>query len=240
MKFKYAALIALLFAGLAAGCGGGVRQAKIFHRFTNIVPDVATADFYVNDDLSGVGIGYVASTSYTELEDDENYTFYDGFEGGTQNVLDSIAVQKENKVSTHIFACGFQSPGSQQPGVRLVPVTVTRTTPSGSNARLIWVHAYARALGTQTPKVDIYRTGKIAPEIEDIGFGEHRVGFLAAGTYTIEVRIAGAIQGNLFSRTGVVLEAGKIYIVLLKGVEGEAGVLEPDIILIEEPDNNNP
>jgi hypothetical protein len=37
-----------------------------------------------------------------------------------------------------------------------------------------------------------------------------------------------------------VLEAGKIYIVLLKGVEGEVGALAPDIILIEEPDNNNP
>lgn len=240
MKLHHLFLIVLILAGLSAGCGGGQTQVKIYHRFTNVVPDVATADYYVNDSIHTPALAYLLSSTWVKLEDNENWTFYDAFEGGTQNVLDSIAVQKQNKTSTHVFALGFKTPGAQQPGVRLVPVTVQRTTPGGSNARLIWIHGYMRAAGTQTPNVDIYRTGKIAPEIEDIGFGQTRVGFLAAGTYTIDVRIAGAQFGNLFSTTNVVLEAGKVYIVLLKGVEGEVGPLAPAVVLIEEEINNDP
>lgn len=240
MKLRQSCLLLATLAGLLVGCGGGPTTVRIYYRFTNVVPDVATADFYVNDQLQSAAIGYAQSNSWVRLEDDEDWTFYDAFEGGTQTPLDSIAVRKQNKVSTHVIACGFKTPGSQQPGVRLVPVTVTRTTPGGSNARLIWVHAYMREVGVQTPNVDIFRTGKISPEISDLAFGDTRVGFLAAGTYTFTVRITGTLQGFLIERPNVVLEAGKIYIVLLKGVENETGVLTPDIELIEEEVLNNP
>lgn len=240
MKLRDLCLALLIVAGLSMGCGGGPTLFRIYHRFTNVVPDVATADFYVNEQLQSSGIGYAQSNAWVRLEDEEDWTFYDAFEGGTQTALDSIAVRKEDKVSTHLVACGFKAPGSQQPGVRIVPLPVPRTTPGGSNARLIWLHAYMREVGVQTPNVDIFRTGKIGAEITDLAFGRNRLGLLAAGTYTFTVRITGTTQGFLIEKPGIVLEAGKIYIVLLKGVEDEVGALAPDIVLIEEEVLNDP
>lgn len=221
---------------IGTGCtGGGQRFDEFFYRFTNVIADILAADFYVDDVLTEAALSYLGSADYREVENEEAVVFFDVAEAGTSNVLDSVVVNKSDEASFHLYAVGMAFPGSQQPGTRLVPIQIQRTTPPGSNARLIFVHGYVRAVGTATPNVDIIRTGRISPEIADLPFGESRVSILAAGTYDIEVRIAGTQQGTLFTVPNVTIQAGKIYSVILKGVEGQTGAMEPGLILVEEP-----
>jgi hypothetical protein len=239
-RFLTSALLlsAALLASLYGCSGGGQTLANYFYRFTNSIPDLAGVDWFLDDNLETSNQAYLQSSSYVEVVNEETLAFFDAFEAGTQNVIDAVVIQKEDEMSSHLFTLGLRTPGSQQPAARILHARITRTTPPGSNARIIFVHGYARAAGVQTPAVDIYRTGRISAELENLGFGDAQEGQLAAGSYDFTVRIAGTQQGSLIVRNGLVLEAGKIYILLLKGIEGQGGLLTPDILQIEEPVNN--
>ncbi len=225
------------------GCGGALQFEAFFYRFTNVIPDLVAVDFIVEEEggesiLRGDGIVFSDSTEYFEADVDttevEDLIQFDLYEAGTSNQIDTIIVQKLEDVSHHVFAFGMATPGGFQPAARLVAFEVTRTTPTGSNARLIVVHGYIRKPASQTPPIDFVRSGKIDPEIEDLDFAESSVFLLAAGTYDLTVRIAGFEQSLLIEKLGVTFEAGKIYIVLLLGVEDDV-TTPPDIFIIEEP-----
>jgi hypothetical protein len=118
-----------------------------------------------------------------------------------------------------------------------VSAEIQRTAPPGSSARINWVHGFVRAAGTQTPNVDIVRSGQIAPIVTDLEFGGTNTIILAAGTYDFTIRVAGTQQGGLFTVSSVVIQAGKIYSIVLKGVEGQGGALAPGLEIIEEPED---
>ncbi len=238
MKFRIGSIIALIAVFfLMPGCGGGGSSLKPwFYRFTNAVPNVSGLDLYRDKVIVDSNRGYLSSSDYVEMTEDEPSFFFDIFEALTSNVIDSIVVDRVDEQSIHIIAIGTNAPGpgNPQPVARMVPFIITRSTPSG-NARVIFVHGFQKAAGQQTPNVDIVRSGQIAPIIEDLEFGRNAVRSLTPGTYDFTIRQAGLLKGEIFSKTGVVLEAGKIYLFLLKGVEGSLAPFDPDIQIIEEP-----
>lgn len=218
------------------GCGGaGRRDTRFFYRLTNAVTDVSGVDFRVDKNVTNSNVQFGDSTTFVEVNDTEPLIFFDILEAGTNNDIDSIVVEKQSLQSVHLFGLGVFNPGSLQPQARLVPVIVNRDQPQGNNARIVLVHGYVRAAGTQTPNIDFVRSGRISPVVEDLAFGASSTFNLAAGTYDFEVRIADLMTGVLFTRTGVTIQAGKIYVFLLQGLEGAGGNLTPAINIFEEP-----
>ncbi|GIV03868.1 MAG: hypothetical protein KatS3mg015_2698 [Fimbriimonadales bacterium] len=224
---------------IAIGCGGGGGEVTrdFFLRFTNNVVDLpGGVDVFMDQEPFALGLGYGASTpTYQNLTTEKDLHFFDLYRAGTQNLVDAWAEIPRADQSHHLVAIGAASPGPQQPAARILAVTVNRIRPTGTNARLLVVNAFVREPGKATPKVDLLRSGKIEPEIAELEFAKAGEFLLAAGTYDFEVRIAGLQSGTLFTKTGVTIEAGKIYFVLIRGLEGAAGVFAPDIQFIEEP-----
>lgn len=239
-------LVIGLFLGVA--CQGGLKVEHFFYRFTNLVPDLPGADFFIDEggikgeQLVSPNLSYLGSSDFFRADVDtrvsEDLIFFIARETGTTNKIDAIVVQKRRDQDHHVFALGLFSPGALQPPARLVSFEVARRTPSGSNARVYVFHAFAREAGTQTPKIDFWDLARTTPLIEDLDFGEQRVLTLPAGTYDFEVRIADLQKGTLLTKPGVLLEAGKIYIAIIHGVENDP--LTPlDLTLLEEPPRND-
>jgi hypothetical protein len=225
---------------LLTGCatGGGSLNEVFFYCLTNAIPDVSSVDLFADktQQFSLVGFGAASTTAFIETDLEEPVIFYDLYEGGTSNPIDSISVDKNDEQSVHLFALGAftATPGNLQPIARLVPVTVDRRTPQG-NARIVFVHGYVRAAGTQTPNVDLMLQGTPTPVQADVAFADSRVFTRPAGTYTFEVRIAGLLSGTFLTNQVITLQANKVYIFMLQGLEGGAGPIAPKIEVYEEP-----
>lgn len=232
-------LAAITFATIAIGlgaCGGGgaAGSIKFSHRFTNVIADLGGLDFYVDDVLKAPNLAFGGSSAYEKITDSARTEFIDVNDAGTSNVLDSIEVDRVNDQSINVFALGLATPGSQQPGLRLLPVTVNRIAPSGNNARVIVVHGFIRDVGFPTPNIDLHRTPDII-EVSDLPFGESGSFLVSAGTYDFTVRITGIEDSVLIFKPGVVIQGNKVYVMILQGIENGGGAIIPDIQLIEQP-----
>ncbi len=223
----------------AAGCGGGGGASEISFsdRFTNVVPDLGGVDFYVDDVLRISNQAFGDSSAYEKRKAKDPTEVVSVNDAGTGNVLDAIEIDRVNKKSAHVFSLGLANPGNQQPGLRLLALLINRTPPSGNNSRVIVVHGYIRAVGFPTPNVDIHRTPDII-EVSNLPFGQSDSFTIAAGTYDFTVRITGIKDSQLIFDPGRQIEGGKVYLMLLQGVEGEGGNIAPAIQFIEEPPDN--
>lgn len=239
MKHGFTRLAAAGICLAAVGCGGGGGEIStdFFVRFTNNVVDLSGGvDVYLNQEPYAVSLGYGGSTpDYDNLTTETELYFFDLFRAGTQNIVDSWVEIPRAGQSHHLVAVGAADAGPQQPVARIVAITVNRNRPSGTNARLVVVHGFVREPGRQSPNIDLLRSGKISPEVSDLAFADTQTFLLPAGTYDFEVRIAGLMSGTLFTKAGVPIEGGKVYLVVVRGVEGGSGVFAPDIQFIEEP-----
>lgn len=239
MKHWFTRLVAASVCLVAIGCGGGGGEIStdFFVRFTNNIVDLpGGVDVVLNQEPYAVNLGYGGSTpDYDNLTTEEELYIFDLFRAGTQNIIDSWVEIPRLRESHHLVSIGAADAGPQQPLARIVPVLINRNRPGGANARLIVLNGFVRQPGRQSPNVDLLRSGKIAPEISDLEFAGFKSFLLAAGTYDFEVRIAGLMSGTLFTKTGVTVEGGKVYLVVIRGVEGGSGVFAPDIQFIEEP-----
>lgn len=218
------------------GKGGGSQIIKpIFFRFTNAVPDLAGADFLVDEEVNATSVAYGSSTGYTEYITRIGIIFFDLINSANGIALDSITIDQFSNQSDHVFAIGLVNPGLQQPLVRLVSIVIGRTTPTGSDCRVYFVHGFIRKAGRETPKIDILRDEIQQPLATAIGFGERSINTLPEGTYKFKIRIAGLEQGVLFEQSGIQLQANRVYTLLIRGIEDEVGVNAPTIQVIEEP-----
>jgi|SRR5688572_19277695 len=232
----------LLAAGAAAvlvlvGCGGGGSEDdKFFYRFSNAVPLLANGvDFLVDKKIEATAVQYDASTDYVETDIEKNNVFFDVMDNATGEFLDSIVWEKEDEQNLHLFAVGIKNgPVTLQPPAQIAPVLVNRTTPQG-NVRIVFVHGYCRKSGTQTPNVDLLRSGQIQPVIADLPFADSQTFVLPAGTFTLTARYAGLISGEFLISDPIDFVAGRIYIVLLEGVEDAATPFNPKFRIFEEP-----
>jgi hypothetical protein len=224
-----------------AGCaGGGVGTFRpFFYRMTHAVGDVPSVDLFVDKTISDASVAYGASTSFTETTTENGFATYDLKVAGTSDYVDSLSLDKGSDQSVHLFALGMHTPGSLQPQARLFPITINRVQPAG-NARIYLIHGYMKAAGSQPPPIDFMRIGQIQPQATNLDFGNFTTFTLPPNTYTFEVRFASTSPpgtgGILFpTTTPVVVQAGKIYVFLIRGVEGGAGPLAPTLDIFEEP-----
>ncbi|MBA3725855.1 MAG: DUF4397 domain-containing protein [Armatimonadetes bacterium] len=238
MRLRLLVIVPVLVLGIF-GCGGsgsgGSTNEQFFYRFTNIIPFISGVDFLVDKQVQVPNLQYAGHTDYFETDTEEPNMFIDAVDSVTQEIIDAIVITKRRDASVHIYALGVRGgPQQQQPEAQIIPIEVIRTTPQG-NARLIVVHGYVRRAGTQTPNIDLLRSGQIQPIVEDMPFANAETVNVPPGTYTLTARFAGLLSGEFLFRRNVELLAGHVYVALLRGVEGQAGALEPIIDIFEEP-----
>lgn len=230
------AVVPIVILGIA-GCGGGGNQEdRFFYRITNGIPLLnGGIDFVVDKKTEATALLYDSDTDYVEVNLDETNIFFDIVDSATGEFLDSLVVEKQDEQSLHLFAVGIKDgPNTLQPLAQIAPVIVNRTTPQG-NVRIVFVHGYCRKAGTQTPNVDLIRSGQIQPVVSDLEFAGSSTFVLPAGEYTLTARYAGLISGEFLESPVLNLEAGKVYIVLLEGIEDQADPYEPKFRVFEEP-----
>jgi hypothetical protein len=232
--FRFALPLALV--GLL-GCGGGGSEDDVFfYRITNAVPFLSNGiDFLVDKEISANALAYDADTDYVETDIEKSNIFFDVKDSATGEFLDAIVYEKRDEQSLHLFAVGLKNgPQTLQPPAQIAAVVVNRTTPQG-NSRLVFVHGYSRRAGTQTPNVDLIRSGQIQPVVSDLPFAASATFVLPSGEYTLTARYAGLISGEFLSSPRLLFQANKVYIVLLEGVEDAAAPFEPKFRIFEEP-----
>ena len=232
--FKLALPIALV--GML-GCGGGGSEDDVFfYRMTNAIPFLANGiDFLVDKEIAANGLAYDSDTDYVETDIEKSNIFFDVKDSATGEFLDAIVYEKQDEQSLHLFAVGLKNgPLTLQPPAQIAPVVVNRATPQG-NSRLVFIHGYCRRAGTQTPNVDLIRSGQIQPVVSDLPFADSATFVLPSGEYTLTARYAGLISGEFLSSRTLMFEANKVYIVLLEGVEDAASPYEPKFRVFEEP-----
>jgi hypothetical protein len=237
MNWRFITAASLAAAIGLSGCGGGgAQEEEFFYRMSNAIPHLAGGiDFMVDKKPEATALAYDADTDYVETDLEETNIFFDILDNSTGEFLDAIVWKKEDNQDLHLFAVGIKNgPQTLQPPAQIASVVVNRTTPQG-NSRLVFVHGYCRKPGTQTPNVDLMRTGSVTPVVEDLAFADSQTFVLPSGAYRLTARYAGLKSGEFLTSDQLNFEPGKVYIVLLEGVEDAAAPFEPKFRVFEEP-----
>jgi len=252
------ALLAVLSGCNGGLFGGGGSQITAFdYRVTNGVPDLggtSDVDYLAQidgdpDEQSFLGtFSYLGSSNFFEHTKQNDFIDFIAQEANTTNVLDALSIDIIPDTSVHILFVGLVNAAQSQEAARLTAIRINRGSPSGSKARIIVVHGFNRDANHVTPSIDLAKPGDDAPIVGNVPFGNSTLppdkqdpskfsAEITAGTYTFEVRIAGNKFAVLFTDGPFTIEAGKIYLMLLSGEEGNA-LWPPKITLIEEPVKN--
>lgn len=231
-----AAAVAAFLTLSGCGGGGGSDEDRFFHRITNGIPFLAGGiDFLVDKKPEATAIPYDGDTDFVETRIEKINVFFDIKDSATGEFLDAIVWEMQDEQDLHLFAVGIKNgPVTLQPPAQLASVLVNRSTPQG-NVRIVFVHGYCRKAGTQTPNVDLLRSGQIQPVISDLAFADSQTFVLPGGTFTLTARYAGLQSGEFLVSEPFNFQAGRIYIVLLEGVEDAATPYEPKFRIFEEP-----
>jgi len=236
---------AFLLAGALlclVGCGGGggntADSQRPTYRLVNASPDTPSLDVFINEEKKGNALPYGGATpDFVSLKPD----LYDVTLRATGAAEDAWnqAFQFSNDQDTTMVACGLTNFGEEF-FKRLRPafVSVNRRPPNGSRARLIIVNAFNRKPDFENVPVDFKNPGDNPQyDVTNIGPGGSSVLEVDAGSQTFEMRLSGAEQ--VFVTKDLTLSAGKIYLVLLSGIEDAPGTQAPDIKLVElQPKSN--
>ncbi|MGV3618403.1 MAG: DUF4397 domain-containing protein [Fimbriimonas sp.] len=228
-----------------AGCGGGgggrtsARTEDPEVRFVNASVDVPTLDFLVNDDTEAAAVPYGSANAngFRRLAPE----VYDIFLRPTGAPEDAWAETFDAAEDGDYVLAGV---GLREFGddpmkrLRLAKVSVDRSVPNGNKSRLIVLNAFNRATGFENTPVDFKNPGENPQfEISDIPFGTTSTLLVDSGPQTFDVRLSNAEQ--VFVSESLDLQTGKVYFVLLTGIEGAEGPQAPDIKLIELETESN-
>ena len=172
-------------------------------------PDAPGVDILVDNAKAVTNLGFPQNTGYVNLSSGTrnvkvnatgtSTTVINGdFDLAANNHYSVFAVDSVSKITVLVLADDLAAPASGKSHVR-------------------FVH-----LSPNAPAVDIGLTGG-GVVFSDVAFKEH-VDFtpLDAGTYDLEVRLAGT-STTVLPLPGITLEAGKIYTVFAKGFVGGTG-----------------
>ena len=225
-------VLALLAAlSVLAGCGGGgagLPDPRL--RFVNACSDSTSLGLTVDDEpvltsqalfgISDVGTVDTGERDVTLVE------------SSPTSQLDALVVTFTNDTDTLIAAVGLENYGAEPLKRAQLAVTKINTqAPNGTKARLIVIQGFNRASGLNTPQVDFKNPGDnpqyVLSNIDpaairsfDVDSGSQTFGVYRTGTST-----------EYIAPSALTLEAGKIYLVMLTGVEGETGTLTPAMTL---------
>lgn len=238
-RFLFASLAAAtLFAAGCGGGGGGSSSGGNSNRPTyevlNASPDSTGLDFRINDDQVATSLPYGSSSGAFNSLKPDLYDVNVHPTGAAQDAW-SEAFNFTDGNDTAVVAFGLQTFGDEYyKRLRLAFVPVDRNAPNGTKARLFVLNAFNRAPGFENVSLDFKNPGDNPQyDIEGISFGASSEVEVDAGSQSFDMRVNGAEQ-VIVSKT-LQLGAGKIYLVLLTGVEDATGTKAPDMKLIELP-----
>jgi hypothetical protein len=223
-------LLVCFVALLLAGCGGsGTSQAPDpTIRFVNSIPDSTLIEFLLNDDVMNPAL---ATPTFVRIEPGaKDVRIRES--GTTVDIWNELGTFNSDRHYV-ILSFGIKNFGTEfEKRARIGGIDVNRSIPTGNKARIYVFHAYNRMTGFQTHDIDFQTPGENPQfKLADIAYGTQKSFLVDSGNQTFEVRRAGTT--NVLFTTNVNLGAGKIYVALATGLEGEIGVQEPKIVFIE-------
>lgn len=235
------AAVGLLLAGCGGGGSGGTsaRTEDPEVRYVNASVDTPSLDFLVNDrtEAAAVPYGEGNANGFRRLSQE----IYDVFlrpNGATEDAWAETftAAADEDYVLAGFGLRDFGADPAKR--LRLAKVGVDRTVPNGNKARLIVLNAFNRAEGFENTPIDFKNPGENPQfEISDLGFGGTQSLLVDSGDQTFDVRLSNAEQ--VFASETLALGSGKVYFVLVTGIEDGTGTRVPDIKLVELETESN-
>ena len=260
-----AGIAAVMLAGCGGKSGGSAALKDPQMLFINAVPDSNGLDFFMNEDKRGDNVKFPESTKnfifvpFVGSEDDA----YDVIVGDpvTKYQYDGEVRIFDQGTSTIVVAFGLKDfeQGDEAKRVFLTFLTPdSRTPPLGNRCRLLVFHGYNRSAGFENPPIDFQNVGDnplykaenlLYGRVQalDVDSGEYiedlanpaNSNYFVAKRNDAEGEIVEALdtfrdaQGNV--KRGVNLLPGKIYFVLITGVEGRTGVQRPRMVFLDIP-----
>lgn len=210
-----ALVLALSVVLTASGCGNDnnsnpvapVQQARVMA--VHASPDAPAVDLLVDGTIAGSGLAYPNNTGYLTVN------------AGTRNVKVNVAGTSNTVIDANlpvlggvnysVFAIGAVA------SIGALVVTDDLTAPASGKAHVRFVH-----LSPDAPAVDVAVTGG-SVVFADRAFQQYTAFTpLDAGTYDLEVRLAGT-STVVLPLPGIALTAGKIYTVFAKGFVSGSG-----------------
>jgi hypothetical protein len=226
---------------VAFGCGGSGNESLTVPdpvvRVINASPDSTALDFkYQTDKVVQVGerIPYLGSSAdFISLEPND----YDVIvvEAGNPLTEASEAFDLHKDTSVLTVALGLVFPNEKlEKRLRTLNFTFDRTKPNGDVARIIVINAMNSSEEfSENLAVDLRNPGDTPLiNVANIEFGAQKTETIDAGTHNLVVRLADS-ELEITTPKDITFEAGKIYAVVLSGIQDSTGVTEPKITLIE-------
>jgi hypothetical protein len=217
------------------GCGGDGSKNTLTNpdkptlTAVNASPDSVGLDFRVGDEAVGSGLSYL-QTSPRVSKDADDYDVTIRPTSGGIDADDQVLTTVDGR-DYILLALGLANYGDEPiKRLRLSPFDFDRTVPNGNKARLIVINSYIRQPGFETPAID-FQDGDVPQfQLTNIAFGAHQSILVDAGTIIFQARRTGSEL--VYATKTQTFESGKIYVVLLTGVEGETGAKVPQIAFL--------
>jgi len=210
----------------ACGGGGGSSADNPVIMFVSASADAGGLDFKMNDNVEASNLAYL-STTPDFAEFDFKGQDVDGWDVSLHLNVDDSEIDRQAIVfpiasDSLVIAHGIKNfaVGEEIKRLRFTPLSANRLQPNGNKARLIIFHGFERSLGNTTPAVEfrnpsetpLNNTGSINP-------GASATLLVDSGTQDWEIRRAGA--SGVFATKTQNLTSGKVYLVLLGGIEDD-------------------
>jgi hypothetical protein len=260
-----AGIAIVLVSGCGGGGPSNVALKDPQMLFINAVPDSDGLDFYMNETKRAANVKFPQSSKnfifvpFIGSEEDAYDVYVE--DSVTKYQYDSEARVFDLGTSTIVVAFGLKNhvQGDEAKRVFLTFLTPeTRTPPLGNRCRLLVFHGYNRAPGLENPAIDFQNVGdNPLYKIENMLYGRVQALEIDSGEYIKDV--ANPANSNYFvakrndaegvlvealdsfkdsqgnTKQGVNLLPGRIYFVLVTGVEGQTGVQRPRMVFIDIP-----
>lgn len=224
----------VLFGCGGSGGGSSAKKDKPSVQVVNASPDSTALDFSLQTATStqtlGSKIAYLGTSSTYATFDPDDYDVMMKEDGGATEI-DRVGFQPAYNQDFLTIGVGLENFGTEYiKRLRLTNIQIDRTVPNGTKARLIVLNAFLRPVGFDPPAIDFQDGDNPKVQFTNIGFDSSQNQLVDAGTYTFQARANGT--SNVYVQGDTTLEAGKIYLVVVSGVEDATGAQAPTITYI--------
>ncbi len=231
-------LLGLLFVALSVvGCGGGgssspSASSQAHVRFVNSAPDSTSLNLSMNGMVGGSALAYLASTPNFATYAPNSYDVSAQEVTGSQSLWDEVDTFSA-ATDYVVLAYGQENYGTEtQKRLQTLTLPVDISVPNGSKSRIIVVNAFSEAPGFQTPAIDFQDGSNPQYPLTDIPFGSSQSELVNSGTISFEALRDGSQEVYAQDTPGTNFVAGKTYLALVTGVEGDSGTEAPKIVYI--------
>jgi len=238
-SWLYFSVLALALAGCGGGGGGGGGSANLDPGllFISASPDSAKMTWAVEGKTKTPPQGYLQTSGIFQSVKPGDLDV-ELFEQGNPETTDARVITFSSNENSLLLGCGFKDFGTEfDKRLRIHRFLVNRSVPNGNRARVYFFHALLFEAGFFLPNLTVQSPGKTPQYVsEDMAFGVQSELGMDAGEQSIVVRRSGTEKNYL--ETKINLVSGKVYLALITGVVGRAGVDKAQVKLIELPTQN--